>query len=251
MKGKLKINKISAGDIKYLKSFALILCLLLMVNLFSSASTNAHHMQFQSQVSNKNFIQTHDMKDVEEQITRLLDVANNSFDICGPAYVTSSGKGLHAGRNFHVIQYQGPGTLPLILSPNIINYWLIVCNYGFDENATTTIVPLKSNSSPIEISGRHWVICGVLKFPIDSYTILHLIRNFIEKLVGKDLVFPISDIITLLDGKVFWNWSGIYYLLSLGHFFLNPLKIKIPLYGFVKSLDIYGYSLFTIYGSYE
>ena len=124
----------------------------------------------------------------------------------------------------------------------LLNLWIVFCSYN-NDNATTIIKPLNKTDN-ITIKGKHMVLSCIFIFPHPNN-----IREFINSITciifKKTIDFPILNI----TGKMFWNWSfPIYYFLTMAQF-LSPIKIKMPLYGFKKSLYFYSYTPFVIWSN--
>lgn len=121
----------------------------------------------------------------------------------------------------------------------LLNMWLVFCSYN-NESATTIIKPLNKNET-ITLKGKHMILTCIFIFPHPNNA-----RNTINIITGlifnKTIDFPILNI----TGKMFWKWNSIFYFLTMAQFF-SPIKIKMPLYGFKKSLDFHSYTPFVIW----
>jgi len=193
-----------------------------------------------------------------ELYSKFKDLVGNEskIEFSGPAYIESEGRGLHAGRNVRIVQLEIPITLSglffsyLRFPRYMMGIWLIFASYN-DENATTKIYPLKGNlkideNKSINISGKHMILCGVFFFREPFRTRKRFLKPIISKLTGipeENITFPIEK----FHGKNFLNWATFpYSLFSLLQFYI-PLKVVVPLYGFLIPLTFRGYSPFVLW----
>jgi hypothetical protein len=174
---------------------------------------------------------------------------------CGPAYINSTGTGLHIGRNFRMFIIE----IPIRLTPirdvfsfprRMMIFWLIFCSYT-NESATTQIIPLgkdlkRDENATINISGKHMVLCGTFIFRHPKQLREVVLKPWLHRLTGipiENITFFISNI----SGKNFLLYKFPYWFLNMIQDMYMPLKLKIPLYGFIKPLTFKGYTPFVLW----
>jgi hypothetical protein len=193
-----------------------------------------------------------------ELFMKFKELAGNESNIgfCGPAFINSSGKGLHAGRNVKFLVLEIPigigGTfLDFMRFPRYLwGMWLYFIVY-LNESAWTKIYPLKNGlkideNNSINITGKHIVLNGLFIFREPFRTRKGLFKPIISLLTGipkANITFPIEK----FHGKQFFIYNKRpYNWLTILQFF-SPIKVKIPFYGFFISLDYHGYTPFAMW----
>lgn len=190
---------------------------------------------------------------------------DSGFKFCGPAYVNSTGMGLHLGRSFRYLMIRIPVRIGSLISfirfPRpMLQQAFIYSNYFYDENAVTEITPIGGNET-IKLKGNHSVFAGVYTFN-GPYRARKDTNKILKKFFDTSIDFPVLDI----NGRMFWYFNltsntgneildaimpGIKLVVFLGLVYawalLWPFQIKSQFIGFVKPLEWYGYTPFVIW----
>jgi hypothetical protein len=198
-----------------------------------------------------------------ESLIRILG-NDSGYKFCGPAYVNSTGMGLHLGRGFRYILISIPVRISI---PSFARFprpmfqqWFIFTQYFYDEKAVTNITPLNGDD-PISLKGDHSVFAGVYMFNLPN-RMRKTINNVLKTLNLKQINFPILD----AHGRMFWYFdltantgnqllntaiSGVKFVVLLSFVFawalFWPFHIKSQFLGFVKPVNWRGYSPFVIW----
>jgi hypothetical protein len=245
-----------------IKKLFLIIILILVV---ISPMTNSAFVDLKSQIKIRNNI---DFFDDIEQDDLFIDIdesflyskfkslfGNDSkIQFCGPAYVKSTGMGLHMSSGFRLIQLNIPfrrvpslfNLWPFLFFPR--NYWLMeffLCNY-LDSNETKTKIWSLKDGKNIYINGSHTILVGIFFFNAPNNARKLLIKPLFSRILNiseEEIKFPVED----LQGDHILEWESFtYWLLHLVQFNTHP-RLIIPWYGLNKNLDFFGYTPFVFW----